>query len=174
MMIRTVRFIGLLAISLAVAFSACKKDKPKTEEKATVVSELSGVYEAKEIRIDAKTKDTSISFFPVDLGHSSTSGENVVQFVFERKYQADFAVVKQEEEKIYLDFQSGAVIKESDNSGQTTYSKGESKFSGYVGVYDRRAKTLQVTLKAQEVMKDGWGRERVTDYSLEYSGQKIE
>ena len=105
MMIRTVRFIGLLAISLAVAFSACKKDKPKKEEKATVVSELSGVYEAKEIRIDAKTKDTSISFFPVDLGHSSTSGENVVQFVFERKYQADFAVVKQEEEKIYLDFQ---------------------------------------------------------------------
>ena len=174
MMVRTVRFIGLLAVLFAVAFTACKKDKPEKEDKATVVSELSGVYEAKEIRVDAKTKDTTISFFPIDLGHSSTSGENVVQFVFERKYQADFVVVKQEEEKIYLDFQSGAVIKESDNSGQTTYSKGESKFSGYVGVYDRRAKTLQVTLKAQEVMKDEWGREQVTGYILEYSGQKIE
>ena len=173
-MVRTVRFIGLLAVLFAVAFTACKKDKPEKEDKATVVSELSGVYEAKEIRVDAKTKDTTISFFPIDLGHSSTSGENVVQFVFERKYQADFVVVKQEEEKIYLDFQSGAVIKESDNSGQTTYSKGESKFSGYVGVYDRRAKTLQVTLKAQEVMKDEWGREQVTGYILEYSGQKIE
>ena len=174
MMVRTVRFIGLLAVSLAVAFSACKKEEPEKEDKATVVSELIGVYEAKEIRVDAKTMDTTISFFPIDLGHSSTSGENVVQFVFERKYPADFVVVKQEEEKIYLDFQSGAVIKESDNSGQTTYSKGGSKFSGYVGVYDRRAKTLQVTLKAQEVMKDEWGREQVTDYILEYSGQKIE
>ena len=32
MMVRTVRFIGLLAISLAVAFTACKKDKPEVKE----------------------------------------------------------------------------------------------------------------------------------------------
>ena len=32
MMVRTVRFIGLLAISFAVAFTACKKDKPEVKE----------------------------------------------------------------------------------------------------------------------------------------------
>ena len=174
MMIRTVRFIGLLAISFAVAFSACKKEEPEKEDKATVVSELSGVYEAKEIRVDAKTKATTIGFFPIDLGHSSTSGENVVQFVFERKYQADFVVVKQEEEKIYLDFQSGAVIKESDNSGQTTYSKGESKFSGYVGVYDRRAKTFQLSLKERWIIKPKDGREREVDYNWECVAERVE
>ena len=174
MMVRTVRFIGLLAVSLAVAFSACKKEEPEKEDKATVVSELIGVYEAKEIRVDAKTMDTTISFFPIDLGHSSTSGENVVQFVFERKYQADFVVVKQEEEKIYLDFQSGAVIKESDNSGQTTYSKGGSKFSGYVGVYDRRAKTFQLSLKERWIIKPKDGREREVDYNWECVAERVE
>ena len=53
--------------------------------------------------------------------------------------------------------------------GTVYASAGEPKFSGYIGVYDRKAKTIQFSLRVKEVY-NGLPDKRVIDYIALYSG----
>ena len=166
MMVRTVRFIGLLAISLAVAFTACKKDKPEVkevDEREAVVSELCGVYSGKQVRIEPATRDTDVLNLPIRISRHSES-ETAVKFAFNDDYRAALAIEKGKEVKTSTKY--GSLIR-------AYYQRGESKFSGYIGVYDRKDKVLQLALKSHVILElsDGTPVKEV-DYVLDHTGWK--
>jgi len=178
MMIRTVRFIGLLAISLVVAFTACKKDKPKVkevDEREAVVSELCGVYSGKQVRIEPATRDTDVLNLPIKISRHSQSG-TAVKFAFNDDYRADLTIEKVDDDNVYLGFLEGKEVKTRTKYGsliRAYYQKGESKFSGYIGVYDRKDRVLQLALKSHVILElsDGTPMKEV-DYVLNHTGWK--
>ena len=54
------------------------------------------------------------------------------------------------------------------------YKAGEPKFSGHIAVYDRRAKTFQLSLKERWIIKPKDGREREVDYNWECVAERVE
>lgn len=173
-----------LIISVFIIISSmfgvgCRKEKGRAGEedaREVLAKELRGIYEAQQSRIKAGVNDTVVDFLPIRLT-STSSNTKSVSLYFDAALLGELDVKQVVEERVLMDFRGASEnLHNADGShrGLISYFAGESKFSGCAAVYDRKAMTLQVSLKAREQIKGAGGREEVTDYILEYTARKIE
>lgn len=166
----------LAMLVLAAGFAACKKEvneRAKQEENEreirAIMLEMSGDYDAQleqtQINVDGERPPQHKNFQLkiTELGSFYSPSGSVIN--------VDLQLGKITEESVFLNL-SQVQHRPIDAGGKevgTRYYIPEPKFSGYVGVYDRKAKTLQLSLRTKEV----YTFDKVErDYRVLYTGKR--
>ena len=159
----------LLAVALGVWLFSCKKEKSaaerEQERKEALVAEMKGVYATQvDWKVVGGVAKDSVDFCAWAIFHW-----------WESKQRLEIGGVTAE--NIYMDFveaKGGYSMWISGTEEWEIYKAGEPKFSGHIAVYDRRAKTFQLSLKERWIIKPKDGREREVDYNWECVAERVE
>lgn len=171
----------LLAVALGVWLFSCKKEKSaaerEQERKEALVAEMKGVYATQvDWEVVGGVAKDSVDFCAWAIFHWWESKQ---QLVFMRRGGARIRleIGGVTAENIYMDFveaKGGYSMWISGTEEWEIYKAGEPKFSGHIAVYDRRAKTFQLSLKERWIIKPKDGREREVDYNWECVAERVE
>ena len=143
---------------------AQKREEAWKQEKKSIIHEMSGEYEGEVVHSDAPSTKHDISFSMYEFGYIKVIGERIDAAVEISKVSGDSVFLSVPETRYWWIWSTSKKI-----VGTIYASAGEPKFSGYIGVYDRKTKTIKFSLRIKEVY-NGQPDKRVIDYIALYSG----
>ena len=143
---------------------AQRQEEAWKQEKKSIVHEMSGEYEGEVVHSDTPSANHAIRFSMYEFGYIKVIGEGIDAAVEISKVSGDSVFLSVPKTRYWWIWSTSKKI-----VGTVYASAGEPKFSGYIGVYDRKAKTIKFSLRIKEVY-NGLPDKRVIDSIALYSG----
>lgn len=158
-MFRTL-LVGVVALSAAL-FGGCSDEDIKkaewawVEKRKAAVEEMTGVYAGEIEMLQAGARPDASERTPTQ--YVLKEGDAVTRVKIRRsgtdrfyELTVNLEVIRITDESIFLSQPEVEYSFYEREKGTAYFCPGEPKFSGYIGVYDRGAKTFQVSLRVKE------------------------